>query len=179
MAQNFSQEFKVTGLNKVKRKVDLANLSNKPIRSYMRSSAYLIKNKAQEVAPVDTGALKRSIRSTQIKSRGRLPQRIQVRSDSPKSKYVHGDPKKNGRLKLSEPFTRSKPHFPPVRKLRGWAERKLGNADLAYAVARSIAEKGTPLVPYLLIAERDTKTERKALLIDLSNDIEKQFKKIK
>ena len=178
MANNFSQEFKVTGLAKVKKKVDLANLSNKPIRSYMRVSATIIKNRAQEVAPEDTGALKRSIRSTQIKSKGRLPQRIQVRSDSPKSPFVHGDPKRSGKLKLSEPFTRSKPHFPPVRKLRGWAERKLGDPNLAFVVARSIAEKGTPLVPYLLIAERDTKTERKALLVDLANDIEKQFKKL-
>ena len=177
MAKNFSQEFKVTGLAKVKKKVDLGNLSSKPIRSYMRSSAYLIKNRAQEVAPEDTGALIRSIRSTQIKSKGRLPQRIQVRSDSPKSKFVHGDPKKSGKLNLQEPYTRSKPHFPPVRKLRGWAERKLGDANLAYAVTLSIADKGTPLVPYLLIAEKDTKMERKALLADLANDIEKQFKK--
>lgn len=175
----FSQEFKVTGLDKVKRKVDLGNLSGKPIRSYMRSSAYLIKNRAQEVAPEDTGALKRSIRSTQIKTKGRLPQRIQVRSDSPKSPYVHGDPKRSGKLNLQEPFTRSKPHFPPVRKLRGWAERKLGDPNLAFVVARSIAEKGTPLVPYLLIAEKDTKMERTALLADLANDIEQQFKKIK
>ena len=142
----FKQEFKVTGLAKVKRKVDLGNLSSKPIRSYMRSSAYLIKNRAQEVAPEDTGALIRSIRSTQIKSKGRLPSRITVRSDSPKSPFVHGDPKRSGRLKLTEPYTRSKPHFPPVRKLRGWAERKLGDANLAYAVAVSYTHLTLPTI---------------------------------
>jgi hypothetical protein len=34
------------------------------------------------------------------------------------------------------------PFFPPPSELRGWASRVLGDADLAYPVARSIAETG-------------------------------------
>lgn len=35
------------------------------------------------------------------------------------------------------------PHMPPVAALRGWARRVLGDADLAWAVAKKIAREGT------------------------------------
>jgi len=37
----------------------------------------------------------------------------------------------------------TKPHMPPSNALRYWAKRKLGNEQLAYAVARRIAQRGT------------------------------------
>jgi len=38
--------------------------------------------------------------------------------------------------------------IPPSKALRSWAARKLGNANLAFAVARSIAKKGIKPNPY-------------------------------
>lgn len=35
------------------------------------------------------------------------------------------------------------PHFPPLAPLKLWAQRKLGNAALAFAIARKIARSGT------------------------------------
>ena len=35
------------------------------------------------------------------------------------------------------------PHFPPPMALAGWAFRKLGDEQLAFAVAHKIAERGT------------------------------------
>ena len=63
--------------------------------------------------------------------------------------YVHGDEKKSGRLRLTEPYTRSTPHYPPIKALKPWAEAKGLNP---YAVQQSIGKKGTPLVPFFLIA---------------------------
>lgn len=173
----FDAQIEVKGLKRLRRQCDINNLGTKPIRKYFRESGQVIKKRAQEVVPVDTGALERSIRTKQIRSKGRLPAGIQVKSHSPKSSYVHGDPKYTRGLRLDEPYKRSKPHWPPMNaKLRKWSARK----DIpVYLVAKSIAEKGTPLVPYLLIAERDTKVQRKADLMQLADDIEKQFKKIR
>ena len=41
------------------------------------------------------------------------------------------------------------PHFPPVDALEGWARRKLGNADLKWALAYSIARRGTRPYPFI------------------------------
>lgn len=50
----------------------------------------------------------------------------------------------------------SRPHWPPwsasnpdAEPLRRWAQRFLGDADLAYAVARKIAREGTDPQPFL------------------------------
>jgi hypothetical protein len=41
------------------------------------------------------------------------------------------------------------PHYPPVSALRGWARRKLGDENLAYAVVKAIGKKGTKPQPFL------------------------------
>ena len=46
-----------------------------------------------------------------------------------------------------------------------------------YAVALSIAEKGTPIVPFLKMGYRDSAPERKVLLSLAGKQIERQFKK--
>lgn len=38
----------------------------------------------------------------------------------------------------------TRPHFPPPRALEAWAQAKLGDASLAFVVARAIARRGTP-----------------------------------
>lgn len=37
----------------------------------------------------------------------------------------------------------TRPHWPPIQPLLGWARRTLGDEDAAYAVQRKIAERGT------------------------------------
>lgn len=37
----------------------------------------------------------------------------------------------------------TRPHFPPVSALRGWAKRVLGDENLAFVVARAISRRGT------------------------------------
>lgn len=44
----------------------------------------------------------------------------------------------------------TKPHFPPLDALEGWAKRH--GFDSAWPVAKKISEKGTPAQPFLLPA---------------------------
>jgi hypothetical protein len=41
------------------------------------------------------------------------------------------------------------PHWAPIRPLKGWARRVLGDESQAYAVQRKIAQEGTPAQPYI------------------------------
>lgn len=43
----------------------------------------------------------------------------------------------------------TRPHFPPTQALEQWAEDKLGDARLAFVVARAISRRGTPPRPFL------------------------------
>jgi len=41
------------------------------------------------------------------------------------------------------------PHMPPVDALKGWARRKLGDEDLAWALAYAIKRRGTRPYPFI------------------------------
>ena len=41
------------------------------------------------------------------------------------------------------------PHMPPVDALKGWSRRKLGDENLAWAVAYSIKKRGTRPYPFI------------------------------
>ena len=172
MAQTFNAEIK--GVDKLRKRLDLANMSAKPIRNYMRVSGQILRKQAIKETPKFTGSLANSIHVQRIKAKCRMPNSVKIYSSRSYAAYVHGDPKISGRLKLTKPYTRSKPHYPPIKKLIPWAEAKGLNP---YAVQRSIGKKGTPLVPFFLIAEKKTRTQRVALLSKLSKDIEMQFNK--
>ena len=118
--------------------------------------------------------MSRSIHVQRIQTRGRLPQSVKIYSSRSYAKYVHGDEKISGKLKLTKPYTRSKPHYPPIKKLKPWAQAKGLNP---YAVQRSIGKKGTPLVPFFLIAEKKTRIKRNAVTRNTAKEIEREFKK--
>ena len=75
---------------------------------------------------------------------------------------------------MTKPFNRTRPHFPPVKALTGWAKRHGMNP---YVVANSIAQKGTPIVPFLRMAFNQSRPERKLLLKIVTMEIEQQFRK--
>ena len=172
MAQSFQAEIK--GIDKLKRRLDYANMTNKPIRQLLRSTGQVIRKEARKEAPEFSGSLKNSIHAQRVHAKGRLPNAVRVFSSRSYAPFVHGDPKISGRLKLTKPFTRSKPHFPPIKKLIPWAEAKGLNP---YAVQRSIGKKGTPLVPFFLIAEKNTRQERINLVRLTAQAIEIEYKK--
>ena len=166
--------FEIKGVDKLKTRLDLANMSAKPIRNLMRTQGQIIRKQAQKETPKFSGSLSRSIHVQRIQTRGRLPQSVKIYSSRSYAKYVHGDEKISGKLKLTKPYTRSKPHYPPIKKLKPWAEAKGLNA---YAVQRSIGKKGTPLVPFFLIAEKKTRVKRASATRVAVKEIEREFKK--
>ena len=107
-----------------------------------------------------------------MKPQGRIPNKTKVFATAKHASFVHGNPEK--RFRMSEPFNRTRPHFPPVKALTGWAKRHGMNP---YVVANSIAQKGTPIVPFLKMGLRDAKPENKVLLQVATKQIERQFKK--
>ena len=167
-------KFEIRGVEKLKDRLDLANMSAKPIRNLMRQQGQIIRKQAQKETPKFSGSLSRSIHVQRIQTRGRLPQSVKIYSSRSYAKYVHGDEKISGKLKLTKPYTRSKPHYPPIKKLKPWAQAKGLNP---YAVQRSIGKKGTPLVPFFLIAEKKTRIKRNAVTRNTAKEIEREFKK--
>ena len=164
--------FKITGAENLRKRLKANNLLMTPLRNYFNASGKIIKEKSKEHAPVDTGALRRSIKYTRIKNTGRIPNQAKIYATAKHASFVHGNP--NKKFRMSEPFNRTRPHFPPVKALTGWSKRHGMNP---YQVAISIAEKGTPIVPFLKMGYRDSAPERKVLLSVAGKQIERQYKK--
>ena len=85
--------------------------------------------------------------------------RFEVFSRSPYALFVHGffDMK----TRLNPPYTRSKPHFPPIKALEEWSKAK---GISPYVVQQAIGKKGTPLVPFFKIGIKKSEPDRKLLL---------------
>lgn len=68
----------------------------------------------------------------------------------------------------------SKPHWTSARNLKKWAGDKLGDENLAYAVQKSIARKGTKAQPFLRPAfyRNDAKIEQ-----DIKNAVKRGLRK--
>ena len=165
-------EFKITDAESLRKRLKANNLLMTPLRNYFNASGKIIKEKSKEHAPVDTGALKRSIKYTRVKNTGRIPNKVKIYASANHASFVHGNPQ--SKFRMTEPFNRTRPHYPPVKALTGWAKRHGMNP---YAVANSIAQKGTPIVPFLKMGYRDSAPERKVLLSIANKQIERQFKK--
>lgn len=74
----------------------------------------------------DQGDLKGSVQ-TNVKRQG-LRVEMQVGPDAPHVPYVQRG---------------TRPHWAPIKPLKAWAKRKLGDAQLGYAVQHKIAREGT------------------------------------
>lgn len=99
-----------------------------------------VRGDAAANAPVDTGQLASSIEAVVDAVAGTL---IQIRVGS------------NLDYAPAQEYGTDAGHFPPVSALRDWARRVLGDADLAYPVARSISETGIEEQRYLRDAFED------------------------
>jgi hypothetical protein len=120
---------------------DAGTLAGPPVRRFFQQAGAEIERAAKNRAPRFTGDLQRSI--THRVDQGELPGFVVVGSNVSHAPFVHGF--------FDTTATRTKPHFPPVKGPRGAALRAWAKAKgiPVYAVAWSIARKGTPLVPFL------------------------------
>ena len=170
-------QFELQGLRQFKKRIKLENLSYQPVRKLFNEVGKIVKEESKGVLDKyeknDTGKLKSSIKyKRRTATVGRLPSGVTVWAGSKYAQYVHGD--MNKRYAMQEPFDRTKPHWPPVRALRGLASRK---GLSPYAVAWGISQKGTPIVPFLKMGYQNAKPEIEIALQVCANRIEKEWKK--
>ena len=163
-------DVKIIGATQLKKRLDSANLLKTPLRTYFNSTGAVVVKEAKKHVPKDTGKLKDSIVFNPIAQRGRLPAGIKIQAEAKYASYVHGF--MNGKFRQSKPWSRTKPHWPPVSALVGWSKRKGLNP---YAVAAGIAKKGTPIIPFLKIGYNKTRIKRKALLAITAKEVEKKW----
>lgn len=120
MAVTFS--IRILNLDKAKKSLgELPELLRKNVASSLQKSAYQLLAAASRKTPVDTGRLRASLNVH--KSRDGLT--VSVGTPLKYGVYVHQG---------------TRPHFPPVNALRGWANRHNINP---YLVSRAIARRGT------------------------------------
>ena len=171
--------FQINGMTQIKRKLQNAGFTLIPLRHLMNEHSEAIVEEAKKVVPVDTGKLQKSIKAKNVAMRGRLPTSIKVEATAPHSAFVHGNfkrlpngyrlPPKKNRKNWGGANWRTKPHYPPIQPIEEWASRK---TDVnPYSVVNSINERGTPLVPFLLIAEKNTRKERRKITRKVSAEI--------
>lgn len=107
----------------------------KEISDKAKKVLFLSMNKLQELAvqkaPVDTGMLKRSINLFPY-TEGYTEYKL-IASTEYAAAIEYG----------------TSPHYPPTTPIKGWSRRVLGDENLAYAVAGSIAKSGTSAQPYM------------------------------
>lgn len=127
-------------------------LSN--MRKPMQKATNLVAGVAQNNAPVDTGKLKSSI----------LPS---VSSSGSTTTGVVGS------SVAWAPFMElgTRPHFPPISALQGWADRHGMNA---FVVARTIARRGLKARRYLQRALDDNRRRIINIFIEAVNKIVKE-----
>lgn len=106
-----------------------------PMKQYLTDATALIRDEARKEAPEDLGKMKRShvaiVDSAPIPGWGRMEVQAVSAKGAPYPIFVHEG---------------TKPHFPPVQAITGWAERHGWDP---FALAVHISRKGTKANPWL------------------------------
>lgn len=142
---------RVEGLDELRAKLDGSRVDG-PVARFLDRGAIIIQGKARTKAPVDTGRLRNSIGVESPTSRSR-----RVGPSVFYGEWVE---------------TGTRPHWPPVGALDGWARRH-GMTD--YQARRSIAMSGTKPQPYMQPAAEEAQAVLPGLVSVLAAEIESAF----
>jgi HK97 gp10 family phage protein len=151
MAKALSIEFDEVSLRRFYKRIDPDNLIEKPLDSFYDRVGKTIEQKAKHNAPEDTGKLRRSIKYKKVRG-GAV---VLVGADY--GLFVHEG---------------TKPHWPPVSALQGWADR---HGISPYAVAAGIAKHGTRAQPFLRDALEQTQKSLPLEIQRMIGDIEERY----
>lgn len=144
--------YHVEGLPELLNKLETRRLIAAPVSRFFRSAAFRVQGRAQIKAPVFRGLLKNSIQSD---FDGASPMRwARVGTNAQQAA-----PMEFG----------TRPHFPPVRAITPWAT---AHGIDPYALALSIARKGTKPHPFLKPALDESVPDIRALLSVMGREIE-------
>ena len=151
--------FKVQGGDEIAKRMNLNKLGAVPLRNFFSAYGQVVVTKSKKATPRFKGNLRGSLTFKMARGIGGIPLGIDVFSRSPYALFVHGffDMK----TRLNPPYTRSKPHFPPIKALEEWSKAK---GISPYVVQQAIGKKGTPLVPFFKIGIKKSEPDRKLLL---------------
>lgn len=103
------------------------------VRAWVAETAALVEEYAKNLAPVNLGQLRASIRHDLDTIAGALV-KAEIGTNCGYGLCIEKG---------------TEPHWPPPGPLEAWAARVLGDADLGFVVARAIAERGTDPQPFL------------------------------
>lgn len=138
-------------LAKLHKKMKSDYLIDVPADEFYDAIAIKIGKRAQALTPVDRGDVKKGIKV--LKDSGG----VAVAATARHSIYAH------------EP---TRPHWPPVAALQGWAKR---HGIDAFLVAKAISEKGTEGVPFLKDAAEEVFDSLQPGLRAFSRSVEQRF----
>lgn len=158
----FRMEGRWVGLDKVMAKLDADNLLDDPLNDFLTDSVLHIEAGAKRNAPTSGagGGIRQNI--THEVDKGKKQGRVGTNKNY--AVYVHGA--------FDEKKKRTRPHFPPLDPLRTWAQR---HGIPVFAVALAIARRGTPFVPFLSMAMKDSESFIKDRVRRLGDDIAGRF----
>ena len=140
MADSYSFSAEVLGAEELKKALSEAgNRAAQILADGLNKTAYTIQPAAVAKAPADTGQLRASIH-TEPATADTMEARVGTN-------VKHAWPMETG----------SKPHPVDPRVLMNWAQRKLGNKNLAYPIAKAIARKGVQGRKYMIGAFEEKK----------------------
>ncbi len=131
----------IKGLEEIKKKLTgggtfRRNLLGGPLRKGLERIGQSGELLAKREVPVDTGDTRRSL--THEVDKKDPPEFVRIGTDKEVARFVHGD--------FNETRSRTRPHFPPIAALEGWARR---HGIPVFALQRAIGRRGTPFNPFL------------------------------
>lgn len=143
---------RIHGLEELREKLQ-SNRADEPVSRFLNRGAIYIQGQGRRHAPVDTGRLQNSIGTESPNNR--------MRKIGPSAHY--GEYVEKG----------TRPHYPPLTPLFGWAKRK-GGLD-PFAIQQSIGMWGTKAQPYMKPAADDATGYIPMLIPVLAAEIESAF----
>ena len=143
--------FKVSGADELNKRLRLNALGGTALRNFFSAYGQTVVTNSKKVAPRYKGNLRGSLTFKRVDGIGGLPVGIDVFSRSPYALYVHGF--YDMRVNMKQPWSRSKPHYPPIKAIEGWSKDKGLNP---YVVQQAIGQKGTPLIPFFKIGIKNS-----------------------
>lgn len=163
--------FDITGGRHLKKRLELNSLLGVPLRNYFSKYGQMVVTTAKKEAPRFSGDLRGSLTFKHVRDVSNLPLGIDIFSRADHALFVHGFFDRGYRM--SKPWSRTKPHWPPKKALQPWADAK---GIPVFLVQKSIAEKGTPIIPFFKIAINKNEKKKEALLKGTGLQIEAKWK---
>ena len=163
--------FDITGGRHLKKRLDFNKLAGVPLRNFFSQYGQIVVTTAKKEAPRFSGDLRGSLTFKMVRDVSQIPLGIDIFSRADHALFVHGFFDRGYRM--SKPWSRTKPHWPPKKALQSWADAK---GIPVFLVQKSIAEKGTPIIPFFNIAINKNENKKKLLLKGTGLQIEAKWK---